>query len=158
MFALGVTAYETFTGDLPWERGTSQEVLRAIVNQDARDPRELKPKTSKSRRGISQEGGRSRGPHALSDAGRIPRGAARVNRVARRGQSVSVSLNSRHGPAHHTLRLACRPRRPHGRFRRLGHAGAIHDHHRRAFRGPQQRRPFRRQPHGPALLRRARYA
>lgn len=43
MFALGVTAYETFVGDLPWERGTSQEVLRAIVNQNARNPRELKP-------------------------------------------------------------------------------------------------------------------
>jgi eukaryotic-like serine/threonine-protein kinase len=48
MFALGVTAYETFTGDLPWERGTSQEVLRAIVNQNARDPREIKPSTSKA--------------------------------------------------------------------------------------------------------------
>jgi serine/threonine protein kinase len=43
LFALGVTAYETYTGDLPWERGTSQEVLRRIVNQNGRDPRELKP-------------------------------------------------------------------------------------------------------------------
>lgn len=42
-FALGVTAYETFTADLPWERGGSQEVLRAIVNNEARDPRELRP-------------------------------------------------------------------------------------------------------------------
>src|SRR5207249_8810795 len=32
MFALGVTAYEVFTGDLPWKRGSSQEVLRSIVN------------------------------------------------------------------------------------------------------------------------------
>lgn len=43
MFALGVTAYETFTGEMPWERGSSQEVLRAIVNQNPRDPREFKP-------------------------------------------------------------------------------------------------------------------
>jgi serine/threonine protein kinase len=48
LFALGVTAYETFTGDLPWERGTSQEVLRRIVNQNARDPRELKPDLNKA--------------------------------------------------------------------------------------------------------------
>ena len=42
-FALGVTAYETFTGDLPWEKGSSQEVLRAIVNNAPRDLRELRP-------------------------------------------------------------------------------------------------------------------
>jgi eukaryotic-like serine/threonine-protein kinase len=48
LFALGVTAYETFTGDLPWERGSSQEVLRRIVNQNARDPRELKPDLNKA--------------------------------------------------------------------------------------------------------------
>jgi eukaryotic-like serine/threonine-protein kinase len=42
-FALGVTAYEVFTGDLPWEKGGSQEVLRAIVNNAPRDPREAKP-------------------------------------------------------------------------------------------------------------------
>ena len=43
MFALGVTAYETFVGDLPWEKGASQEILRAIVNNEPRDPRELRP-------------------------------------------------------------------------------------------------------------------
>jgi eukaryotic-like serine/threonine-protein kinase len=42
LFALGVTAYETFTGDMPWEKGGSQEVLRAIVNNEPRDPRELR--------------------------------------------------------------------------------------------------------------------
>ena len=42
-FALGVTAYETFTGELPWEKGGSQEVLKAIVNNAPRDPRELRP-------------------------------------------------------------------------------------------------------------------
>jgi eukaryotic-like serine/threonine-protein kinase len=41
-FALGVTAYEVFTGDLPWEKGGSQEVLRAIVNNAPRDPREAR--------------------------------------------------------------------------------------------------------------------
>lgn len=46
LFALGVTAFETFTGDLPWERGSSQEILRAIVNNAPRDPRELNPELS----------------------------------------------------------------------------------------------------------------
>ncbi len=41
-FALGVTAYETFVGDLPWEKGSSMEVFRAIVNNLPRDPRELR--------------------------------------------------------------------------------------------------------------------
>lgn len=43
LFALGATAYEVFTGELPWEKGGSQEVLRAIVNNAPRDPRELRP-------------------------------------------------------------------------------------------------------------------
>lgn len=43
LFALGVTAYETFTGDLPWERGVSQEVLKAIVNQAPRPAQEVRP-------------------------------------------------------------------------------------------------------------------
>jgi serine/threonine protein kinase len=42
MFALGVTAYEVFTGDTPWEKGTSEQVLRRIVNTPARDPREIR--------------------------------------------------------------------------------------------------------------------
>src|SRR5206468_4445142 len=42
MFALGVTAYEVFTGDLPWERGPSQEVLRAMVNGAPREPQTLR--------------------------------------------------------------------------------------------------------------------
>ena len=47
-FALGVTAYELFTGDLPWERGTSQEVLKAMVNNAPRDPREVRPDLDKA--------------------------------------------------------------------------------------------------------------
>jgi serine/threonine protein kinase len=46
LFALGVTAYETFTGDMPWERGGSQEVMRAIINNAPRDPREHRPDLS----------------------------------------------------------------------------------------------------------------
>lgn len=43
-YALGVTAYEIFTGDMPWEKkASSQEVWRAIVNSAPRDPRVLRP-------------------------------------------------------------------------------------------------------------------
>jgi eukaryotic-like serine/threonine-protein kinase len=38
MFALGVTAYEMFTGTLPWEKGVSQEVLLSHLNSPGRDP------------------------------------------------------------------------------------------------------------------------
>ena len=41
MFALGATAYELFTGDLPWEKAASMQVLTSMVNSPARDPREL---------------------------------------------------------------------------------------------------------------------
>jgi serine/threonine protein kinase len=43
MFALGVTAYEIFAGDLPWERGPSAQVLQNIVNNAPRDPRDIRP-------------------------------------------------------------------------------------------------------------------
>jgi serine/threonine protein kinase len=43
MFALGVTAYELFTGALPWEKGTSEKVLRDMVNSPGKDPRDLVP-------------------------------------------------------------------------------------------------------------------
>jgi eukaryotic-like serine/threonine-protein kinase len=43
MFALGVTAYELFTGDLPWEKAASQQVLLSHVNSPARDPRNFVP-------------------------------------------------------------------------------------------------------------------
>jgi serine/threonine protein kinase len=44
MYALGVTAYELFTGgELPWEKtASSEEVLRSVMNSTGgRDPREL---------------------------------------------------------------------------------------------------------------------
>jgi len=44
LFALGVTAYETFTGELPWERSRSLETLTKHLNTPGRDPREHDPK------------------------------------------------------------------------------------------------------------------
>jgi serine/threonine protein kinase len=42
LFALGATAYEVFTGHLPWERAaSSEETLRRHMNLPARDPRNL---------------------------------------------------------------------------------------------------------------------
>lgn len=43
MFALGVTAYETFTGGMPWEKAASLQVLLNLMNSPGRDPRELCP-------------------------------------------------------------------------------------------------------------------
>jgi serine/threonine protein kinase len=43
LFALGVTAYETFTGGLPWEKARgSMEVLQKHMNIPGRDPREVR--------------------------------------------------------------------------------------------------------------------
>jgi serine/threonine protein kinase len=44
LFAMGVTAYEMFTGGLPWEKARgSMEVLRKHLAIPGRDPRELRP-------------------------------------------------------------------------------------------------------------------
>ena len=43
MFALGVTAYEVFTGELPWEKVESLENLMRHMNNPGRDPREYEP-------------------------------------------------------------------------------------------------------------------
>jgi serine/threonine protein kinase len=43
MFALGVTAYEVFAGDLPWERTQSLQTLQSHLNSPGRDPRERRP-------------------------------------------------------------------------------------------------------------------
>jgi eukaryotic-like serine/threonine-protein kinase len=43
MFALGVTAYEVFTGRLPWDKGESRQTLEQHMNVPGRDPREWKP-------------------------------------------------------------------------------------------------------------------
>lgn len=42
MFALGVTAFETFTGDTPWEKAASLQMLLSHMNSPARDPREIR--------------------------------------------------------------------------------------------------------------------
>jgi serine/threonine protein kinase len=42
LFALGVTAYETFTGQLPWERAQSLQTLMSHMNSPGRDPREFR--------------------------------------------------------------------------------------------------------------------
>jgi serine/threonine protein kinase len=47
LFALGVTAYETFTGALPWEKAASLQVLLNLMNSPGRDPRELRPDLDK---------------------------------------------------------------------------------------------------------------
>lgn len=47
LFALGVTAYEVFTGTLPWEKGSSQEVLHKHLNMAGRDPLDAKPDLDK---------------------------------------------------------------------------------------------------------------
>jgi len=43
MFALGVTAYEVFTGQLPWEKAESLQTLLSHLNSPGRDPREFCP-------------------------------------------------------------------------------------------------------------------
>ncbi len=47
LFALAVTAYELFTGGLPWPKAQgSMEVLRKHLNNPGRDPRDFKPSLS----------------------------------------------------------------------------------------------------------------
>ena len=49
MFALGVTAYEIFTGGLPWEKARgSMEVLQKHLNITGKDPREFVPSMEKT--------------------------------------------------------------------------------------------------------------
>ena len=44
LFALGVTAFEVFTGQLPWERSLStEETLRRHLNTPPRNPKDLNP-------------------------------------------------------------------------------------------------------------------
>ena len=57
------------------------------------------------------------------------------------------ACGSRMGLAHTALRHACRRRRPHGRFRRLGHAGRLRLADRGAPRGAPRRRHVRRLAH-----------
>jgi serine/threonine protein kinase len=44
LFALGVTAYEIFLNQLPWERSlSSEETFRRRMNLPPRHPKDLKP-------------------------------------------------------------------------------------------------------------------
>jgi len=43
LFALGVTAYEMFTSNLPWERSQSLQTLMSHMNSPGKDPREFRP-------------------------------------------------------------------------------------------------------------------
>ncbi len=47
LFALGVTAYEMYTGDLPWEKAESLQTLLSHMNSPGRDPRERSPDLDK---------------------------------------------------------------------------------------------------------------
>ncbi len=44
LFALGVTAYEMFTGDLPWEKAASLQTLLSHMNSPGRDPQGIAPR------------------------------------------------------------------------------------------------------------------
>lgn len=57
MFALGVTAFELFTGGLPWPKAAgSMEILLKHINSAGRDPREFKPKMSDELRTLLLKG------------------------------------------------------------------------------------------------------
>jgi serine/threonine protein kinase len=43
LFAMGVTAYEVFTGVLPWEGAQSLQAAFSRMNSPPKDPREAKP-------------------------------------------------------------------------------------------------------------------
>jgi serine/threonine protein kinase len=43
LFALGVTAYEAFVGQLPWEKAASLQTLLSHLNSPGKDPREMRP-------------------------------------------------------------------------------------------------------------------
>src|SRR5205823_15017197 len=50
MFALGVTAYEVFTGTLPWEKAQSLQTLLSHMNSSGKNPQELRPDLDKPTR------------------------------------------------------------------------------------------------------------
>ena len=43
LFALGVTAYEVFTANLPWEKTQSLQTLLSHMNSPGKDPRDFRP-------------------------------------------------------------------------------------------------------------------
>jgi len=47
LFAMGVTAFEVYTYQLPWEKGESMQTLLSHLNSPGRDPREFRPDLDK---------------------------------------------------------------------------------------------------------------
>jgi serine/threonine protein kinase len=47
LFALGLTAYEVYTGTLPWEKAESLQTLLSHMNSAGKNPREICPKMDK---------------------------------------------------------------------------------------------------------------
>src|SRR5437660_10305059 len=47
LFALGVTAFELYTGGLPWEKAESLQTLLSHMNSPGKDPRDLRPDLDK---------------------------------------------------------------------------------------------------------------
>jgi len=47
LFALGVTTYEVFTGNRPWEGAQSLQTMLSHLNSPGRDPRDFKPDMDK---------------------------------------------------------------------------------------------------------------
>ena len=60
LFALGVTAYEVFTGDMPWEKAQSLQTLLSHMNSPGKDPRELRPEPGRGDGPIPDQGDRAR--------------------------------------------------------------------------------------------------
>jgi eukaryotic-like serine/threonine-protein kinase len=48
LFALGVTAYEVYTNNLPWERAQSLQTLLSHMNSPGTDPRDFRPDLDKA--------------------------------------------------------------------------------------------------------------
>ena len=56
LFALGVTAYEIFTNNLPWERSESLVTLMNHMNSAGKDPREFVPNLDEILAGMLKKG------------------------------------------------------------------------------------------------------
>ena len=76
LFALGVTAYEMFTGDLPWEKAESMQTLLSHMNSPGRDPLELRPDLDPLTVDFFDEGDRAKSERAVSNPRRLPSGPA----------------------------------------------------------------------------------
>jgi eukaryotic-like serine/threonine-protein kinase len=48
LFALGVTAYEMFTAEVPWEKSLSLQTLQSHINVTGKDPRTFNPNLDES--------------------------------------------------------------------------------------------------------------